>query len=100
PDRDRAAVRAAFTEAGADVTCVDGLAPVVPVLVAQIERALDRTPADRRRLIRLTATGDAADIEVTSPCRVRLTAYRVDRLRRTRAREVFDGVLQPGVRRV
>ncbi|MBT2415216.1 oxidoreductase [Streptomyces sp. ISL-12] len=100
PEQDRAAVRAAFTEAGADVAYVDILAPIVPVLVAQIEHALDRTPAERRRLTRLTATGEAADIEVTSPCRVRLTAYRLDRLHRTHTREVFDGVLEPGAHRV
>lgn len=99
-DEQRAAVRRAFADAGVDVPHVDGLAPIVPLLVAQIEHALDDSPAGRRRLTRLTATGAAADVEVTSPCRVRLTAYRLDRLHRTRTHEVFDGVLDPGVHRV
>ncbi|MET9775480.1 oxidoreductase [Streptomyces sp. NPDC006367] len=99
-EEQRAAVRHAFTRAGVDVAHVDGLAPIVPLLVAQIEHALDRTPAERRRLTRLTAAGDAAQIEVTSPCRVRITAYRLDRLHRTRTHEVLDGVLGPGGHRV
>ncbi|MER7715484.1 oxidoreductase [Streptomyces flaveolus] len=96
----RTAVRHAFTRAGVDVAYVDGLAPIVPLLVAQIEHALDRGPAERHRLTRLTATGGAAEIEVTSPCRVRLTAYRLDRLYRTHTHEVFDDVLEPGGHRI
>ncbi|MGC0386457.1 oxidoreductase [Streptomyces sp. SAI-129] len=96
----RASVRRAFADAGVEVTHVDGLAPIVPVLVAQIEHALDRGPAERHRLTRLTASAAAADVEVTSPCRVRLTAYRLDRLHRTHVHEVFDGVLEPGGHRL
>ncbi|MEV5430438.1 oxidoreductase [Streptomyces sp. NPDC052701] len=96
----RAAVRRAFERAGASVTHVDGLAPIVPLLVAQIEHALDRSPAERRRLAGLSAAGGAAHVEVTSPCRVRLTAYRLDRLHRTHAHELFDGVLEPGRHRI
>ncbi|MER6690809.1 oxidoreductase [Streptomyces minutiscleroticus] len=97
---ERAAVRAAFGRAGADVAYVDGLAPIVPLLVAQTEHALDRSPADRRRLTGLTAAGGGAEVEVASPCRVQLTAYRVDRLHRTRVHPVFDGVLEAGRHRV
>lgn len=99
-EEQRAAVRRAFTDAGVDVAYVDGLAPIVPLLVAQIEHALDRSPLDRRRLTRLVAAGGEAGVEVTSPCRVRLTAYRLDRLYRTHTHEVFDGVLEPGRHRI
>jgi hypothetical protein len=99
PD-ERAAVRRAFERAGVDVAYVDGLAPIVPLLVAQIEHALDRSPAERRRLTRLVAADGEAGVEVTSPCRVVLTAYRLDRLYRTRTRELFDGVLEPGRHRI
>ncbi|MFF8015063.1 oxidoreductase [Streptomyces sp. NPDC007929] len=95
-EQERAAVRRAFERAGVPVAHVDGLAPVVPLLVAQIEHALDRSPAGRRRLTGLTATGDGADVEVTSTCRVTLTAYRLDRLSRTHTHEIFDGVLETG----
>ncbi|KOG24954.1 hypothetical protein [Streptomyces viridochromogenes] len=96
----RAAVRRAFADAGAEVAYVDGLAPIVPLLVAQIEHALDRSPAEQRRLTRLVAADGEAGVEVTSPCRVRLTAYRLDRLYRTHTHEVFDGVLEAGRHRI
>lgn len=100
PERMRDGVRAAFEGAGVEVRYVDGFAPVVPLLVAQIEYALDRSPLAQRRLTRLTVAGGAAVTEVTSSCRVRLTAYRVDRLLRTRVHEVLDEVLAPGEHRV
>ncbi|WP_369264234.1 oxidoreductase [Streptomyces sp. R35] len=97
---DRAAVRESFRRAGVDVAYVEGLAPIVPLLVAQIEHALDRSPRELRRLTRLVATDGEAGIEVTSTCRVQLTAYRLDRLYRTHAHEVFDGILEAGRHRV
>ncbi|MEU9732871.1 oxidoreductase [Streptomyces sp. NPDC048002] len=97
---ERAAVRRAFDRAGVEVAYVDGLAPIVPLLVAQIEHALDRSPVQQRRLTRLVAADGEAGVEVTSPCRVRLTAYRLDRLYRTHAHEVFDGVLEAGRHRI
>ncbi|MFJ3669918.1 oxidoreductase [Streptomyces sp. NPDC090106] len=97
---ERTAVRGAFDRAGVDVAYVDGLAPIVPLLVAQIENALDRSPHDQRRLTRLVAADGEAGVEVTSPCRVRLTAYRLDRLFRPHAQEVFDGVLEAGRHRI
>ncbi|OIJ85861.1 oxidoreductase [Streptomyces colonosanans] len=97
---ERAALRQSFARVGADVAYVDGLAPIVPLLVAQIEHALDRSPVERRRLTHLAATGGAAEIEVTSTCRVRVTLYRQDRLHRVHTREVFDDVLEPGRHRI
>ncbi|MER8029301.1 oxidoreductase [Streptomyces bauhiniae] len=94
----RAALRAAFARTG--TVLVDDPAPVVPILVAQLQQALDRAPDDRRRLTALTATPYAAEIDVTAPGRVQLTAYRVDRLRRTHVRTVLDAVLGPGHHRL
>ncbi|GAA3988045.1 oxidoreductase [Streptomyces sp. NBC_01352] len=99
-EEERASVRHSFERAGVDVAYVDGLAPIVPLLVAQIENALDRSPVERRRLTRLVAADGEAGVEVTSPCRVRLTAYRLDRLYRTHAHELFDGILEPGRHRI
>jgi hypothetical protein len=98
--QERGAVREAFEEAGLDVAYVDGLAPIIPLLVAQIEHALDRSPVEQRRLTRLVATGGEAGVEVTSTCRVRLTAYRQDRLSRTHTYEIFDGILPAGQHRI
>ncbi|MFE6194087.1 oxidoreductase [Streptomyces sp. NPDC057838] len=99
-ERERAAVRRAFEQARVPVAHVDGLAPIVPLLVAQVEHALDRSPAGQRRLTGLTADGGGADVEVTSTCRVTLTAYRLDRLSRTHTHDLFDGVLEPGRHRL
>ncbi|MGW0600403.1 oxidoreductase [Streptomyces sp. NPDC002776] len=99
-EQERAAVRRVFDRAGVEVAYVHGLAPIVPLLVAQIENALDRSPVQQRRLTRLVAVDGEAGVEVTSPCRVQLTAYRRDRLYRTHAHEVFDGVLEAGRHRI
>ncbi|MFJ9543625.1 oxidoreductase [Streptomyces sp. NPDC101225] len=96
----REEVRRCFEQAGVEVAYVEGLAPIVPLLVAQIEHALDRSPVEQRRLTRLVAAGGEAGLEVTSPCRVRLTAYRLDRLYRAHAHDVFDGVLEAGRHRI
>ena len=95
-EQERAAVRQSFERAGVEVAYVDGLAPIIPLLVAQIEHALDRSAQEQRRLTRLVAADGEAGIEVTSTCRVRVTAYRLDRLYRTHAHEVFDGILEAG----
>ncbi|MER5461358.1 oxidoreductase [Streptomyces sp. NPDC002668] len=99
-EQERAEVRTAFERAQVRVAYVDGLAPIVPLLVAQIEHALYRGPSECRRLTRLTVSDGAADVEVTSTCRVRLVAYRLDRLHRTHTRELFHGMLEPGKQRI
>ncbi|MDQ0752766.1 hypothetical protein QF034_006997 [Streptomyces africanus] len=99
-EQQRAAVRRAFERAEVPVARVDGLAPIVPLLVAQIEHALDRSPLEQRRLTGLAVTDGEADIEITSACRVTLAAYRLDRFSRTRTHEIFDGVLEPGRHRI
>ncbi|WAL99134.1 oxidoreductase [Streptomyces sp. Je 1-369] len=96
PEATRRSVRSAFDTADVPVAYVDGLAPIIPLLVAQIEDALDRSPQEQRRLTRLAAGPRSAELEVTSTCRVQLTAYRMDRLSRTHIHEVFDEVLEPG----
>ncbi|MEV0266741.1 oxidoreductase [Streptomyces sp. NPDC050617] len=101
---ERAAVRAAFEAAGSDAVFVTELAPIVGLLVAQIEEALERGPRERLRLTRLTAhrsgrTGEA-EVELAAACRVSLLGYRVDRLLRPRVYELFDGCLEPGRHRI
>ncbi|MFH9431572.1 oxidoreductase [Streptomyces sp. NPDC017615] len=96
PEPERAAVREAFGRPGVDTVLMAASAPIVPLLVAQVQQALDRSPAGSRRLTALTATPEAAEIEVSAPGRVQLTAYRLDRLRRTRSHTVLDATLGPG----
>ncbi|NGN66025.1 oxidoreductase [Streptomyces sp. A7024] len=99
PDEQRAAVRAAFAAADADAAFVTGLAPVIPVLVAQIEEALDRTPAERRRLTGLATRDGEVAFRLLEPTAVQLTAYRLDRLYRTRTEPLLDDLLEAGEHR-
>ena len=94
---ERDAVRDAFAKARSDAVFLTGLAPIVPLLVAQVEQALDPTPQDRRRLVRLTARNGEALVEVASECRVRLAAHRLDRLSRPHTHALHDAPLPPGV---
>jgi hypothetical protein len=99
-ERERAAVRQSFERAGGDAAYVDALAPIIPLLVAQIEHALDRSPVEQRRLTHLAATGGVVDVAVTAQCRVRVTTYRQDRLHRVHTHEAFDNLLEPGRHRI
>ncbi|MEV0090734.1 oxidoreductase [Streptomyces sp. NPDC050738] len=99
-ERERIAVQEAFSRAGADVAYVETMAPIIPLLVAQIEHALDRSPLEQRRLTGLLVAAGEASVEVTSTCRLRLTAYRIDRLNRVHTEEVHDAELGPGAHRI
>ncbi|MGP3999809.1 oxidoreductase [Streptomyces sp. 8N706] len=93
--RERAAVRRAFQAAGCDAVFVEGLAPLVPVLVAQIEEALNPCPSGRG-LTALSAEEGGITVEVASACRVQLVAHRLDRLSRAHTDELLDGQLEQG----
>lgn len=98
--QERFTTKALFDAAEARVAFVDGYAPMVPVLTAQIEQALDPTALDQRMLTGLGAQGGQAVLEVADRCAVRLTAYRLDRLHRTHTTELLDDSLEPGTHRV
>ncbi|MER5884814.1 oxidoreductase [Streptomyces sp. NPDC001941] len=98
--RERAAVRAALTAAGARAAYVDGPVRVLPVLLAQVEHALARDTARQRRLTALAARGGAAELDVAVDCRVRLVAYRVGAFSRVRTTELLDAELPPGRHRI
>ncbi|MCA6090866.1 hypothetical protein LE181_01545 [Streptomyces sp. SCA3-4] len=94
---ERAAVRAAFAAAGSRAVFVESPAPLVAVLAAQLEQALQgRSGAHRRRLAGLRAEPGRALVEVAVACRVRVTGHGTSRLRRPRARDLFDERLPPG----
>ena len=97
---ERDAVREAFAKARSDAVFLTGLAPIVPLLVAQVAQALDRTPQDHRRLVRLAARHGEALVEVAAECRVRLAAHRLDRLSRPHTQALFDAPLPPGLHRL
>ncbi|MEV5238718.1 hypothetical protein AB0K89_06345 [Streptomyces cinnamoneus] len=97
---ERAAVRAAFAAAGSRAVFLESPAPLVAVLAAQLEQALleqaRQERAGTRRLAGLSAEPGRALVEVAVACRVRVTGHGTSRLRRPRARDLFDERLPPG----
>jgi hypothetical protein len=94
---DRARLRAQFSAADPEVVFVDGYAPIIPLLVAQFEQALDRRPLGRRTIVDAAVRGGIVDVELRAPCRLRITAYRLGALHRTRERVVFDRDVEAGL---
>ncbi len=93
-------MRAAFRQANPDVAFVDGLAPITPLLVAQFEQALDHRPEQDRRLSDLRVAEGWVEFRLRADARVRLIAYRLTRLYRTRAEQLLDDRLPPGLHHV
>lgn len=89
-EADRARMRTAFTEANPETVFVDGYAPIIPLLVAQFEQALDRRPRTARLLVDAAVRGGIVDLELRSRTTLRITSYRLDALYRTHERVVFD----------
>lgn len=87
---DRARLRELFAAANPDVVFIDGYAPIIPLLVAQFEQALDRRPRSRRVLVDASVRGGLVDLELRSACRLRITSYRLDAFYRTHERTAFD----------
>jgi hypothetical protein len=93
---DRARLRESFTDADPDVVFVDGYAPIIPLLVAQFEQALDRRPLGRRAIVDAAVRGGVVDVELRIPCRLRIIAYRLDALYRTHEKTLFDREVEAG----
>lgn len=94
PDRTR--MREAITAANPDVVFVDGYAPIIPLFVAQFEQAFDRRPRGRRLLVDASVQDGLVDLELRSPCRLRIVSYRLGALYRTHERTVFDREVEAG----
>ena len=93
---DRERLRKSFTDADPDVVFVDGYAPIIPLLVAQFEQALDRRPLGGRAIVDAAVRGGIVDVELRVSCRLRITLYRLGALYRTHEKTVFDRDVAPG----
>jgi hypothetical protein len=94
PDRSR--IREGFAAANPEVVFVDGYAPIIPLLVAQFEQALDRRPRGRRLLVDASVRDGLVDLELRNACRLEITSYRLDALYRTHERTVFAREVDAG----
>ena len=93
---DRERLRESLADADPDVVFVDGYAPIIPLLVAQFEQALDRRPLGRRGIVDAAVRSGIVDVELRVAGRLRITVYRLDALYRTHHRTVFDREVQAG----
>ena len=93
---DRERLRKTFTHTDPDIVFVDGYAPIVPLLVAQCEQALDRRPLGQRAIVDAAVRAGIVDVELRVACRLRIIAYRLDALRRTHEKTLFDREVEPG----
>lgn len=87
---------AEFAEADSDVVFVDGYAPIIPLLVAQFEQALDRRPLGQRAIVDASVRGGIVDVGLRVPCRLRITAHWLDALHWRREKTLFDREVEAG----
>lgn len=80
---DRSRLRSDFLKGNAGVLFVDGLAPITPLLVAQVEAAFSAQPQRAKVLEHLASSDGQLTIAVRDDCDVEVTVYRLDRLYRT-----------------
>jgi hypothetical protein len=93
---DRERLRGFLTEADSDLVFVDGYAPVIPLLVAQFEQALDRRPLGRRAIVDASVRGGIVDVDLRVPGRLRITAHWLDALHWTHEKSLFDREVEAG----
>jgi hypothetical protein len=79
---------------------VDGLAPVIPLLVAQVESAFSSRNRDSGVLERVTASDGELTITVRDDCDLEVTLYRLDRLYRTHRDVLLSQRVSAGTRSV
>jgi hypothetical protein len=93
---DRERLRRSFAEADSDVVFVDGYAPIIPLLVAQFEQALDRRPLGQRAIVDASVRGGIVDVELRVPCQLRITAHWLDALHWRHEKSLFDREVEAG----
>jgi hypothetical protein len=80
---DRSRLRSDFLQGNPAVLFVDGLAPITPLLIAQVQAAFSSQPQQARVLEHLASSDGHLTIAIRDDCDVEVTVYRLDRLYRT-----------------
>ena len=94
----REAIVKALRARNPSLRVVDGLAPITPLLVAQIEEALS-TPVGESRIVSSASIepGDRRiSLRLRRPANVTVDLHRLDPLYRAHRERVHDGPLSPG----
>lgn len=84
PAADRARAQAVLSSVHPQLAVVESLAPITPLVVAQVQQALDRRPARLRRLAEIEFSQRHLSITLRVGTAVRVIAYRLTRLHRAR----------------
>lgn len=98
--QDRSRLKSDYLEGNPAVLFVDGLAPVIPLLVAQVESAFSSRNRDSGVLERVTASDGELTITVRDDCSLEVTLYRLDRLYRTHRDVLLSQRVSAGTRSV
>jgi hypothetical protein len=95
----KAVLKAQFLTKKPTVHLVDGLAPVIPLLVKQIKQTLSDTPVLNKALIkftRLPADDLLIEVTVTVACQLSITLYQLDVVHRTEQKMLVSEFIVAG----
>jgi len=95
-DEDRRRLKSDFLRGNPAVLFVDGLAPMIPLLVAQVESAFSSQLRDARLVRQVASSGGELSVGVRDDCDVEVTLYRLDRLYRTHRDTLFSRRVSSG----
>jgi hypothetical protein len=98
--QDRSRLKSDYLEGNPAVLFVEGLAPVIPLLLAQVESAFSARKRDSSVLERATASDGELTITVRDDCDLEVMLYRLDRLYRTHRDVLLSQRVSAGTRSV
>ncbi|MCX6214863.1 hypothetical protein [Spirosoma sp.] len=94
-----ASLKANFSAQNPDVVFVDGLAPVVPLLVKQIKQALVSNQTSAKKLIKFTCQQTeqlVVQVTVTAACQLTIDLYRLDAVHTTHQQTLVSSFVMAG----
>lgn len=97
---DRRRLKSDFLRGNPAVLFVDGLAPLIPLLVAQVESAFSSQRREARLVRQVASGGGELSVGVRDDCDVEVTLYRLDRLYRTHRDILFSRRVSSGTQRI
>ena len=95
----KAVLKADFSTKKPAIHFVDGLAPIIPLLVKQIKQALADTPVENKALLKFTrqpADDLLIEVTVTVACQLSITLYQLDAVHQTEQKTLVSEFIVAG----